>query len=308
MIVGVGLALATALPATPASALNARTFVSGHGNDANPCNFSGPCRTFAGAYANTAPGGEITVLDPAGYGPLTITTALSIVNDGVGEAGVILIAAGNAITINAGVSDAVSLRGLTLDGGGGAGTNGILFNTGKSLTITNCVVRHFAGDGINFQPNASSNLAVSNTVAADNNAAGMRVIPTGAGTVKASFNRVELYNNAFQGLIVTGTNSTGTVNGIVTDSVATNNSNSGFHVNSISAPTSLMVVRSVSANNVTGLAALGANATLRFSQSASTGNTNSWAAGSGAILRSYGDNNIDGNGDGDPAPTSIALK
>jgi hypothetical protein len=308
MIVGVGLALAAALPAAPASALNARTFVSGHGNDANPCNFSGPCRTFAAAYANTAPGGEITVLDPAGYGPLTITTALSIVNDGVGEAGVILIAAGNAITISAGVSDAVSLRGLTLDGGGVAGTNGILFNTGKSLTVTNCVVRHFADNGISFFPNASSNLAVSNTVAADNGGAGMRVLPTGAGTVKASFNRVELYNNVSQGLIVTGTTSTGTVNGIVTDSVAANNASSGFHVNSTSAATSLMVIRSVSANNVTGLIAASANATLRFSQSALTGNTFSWAIGSGAILRSYGDNNIDGNGDGDPAPTTIALK
>src|SRR5664279_2083279 len=107
IIVVAGFALAAALPAAPASALNARSFVSGHGNDANICTYAAPCRTFVAAYAKTAPSGEISVLDPAGYGPLTITTALSIVNDGVGESSIVLRAAGYASTSNAGPSDPV---------------------------------------------------------------------------------------------------------------------------------------------------------------------------------------------------------
>ena len=75
-----------------------------------------------------------------------------------------------------------------------------------------------------------------------------------------------------------------------------------------SATTSLMVVRSVAANNATGLIAQFSHATLRVSQSTVTGNTTSWSATTGGILRSYSDNNIDGNGDGDPAPTTIPKK
>jgi hypothetical protein len=190
----VGLALVGALQAAPASALNARTFVSGHGNDANPCNFSGPCRTFSAANAKTAPSGEITVLDVAGYGPLTITTSLSIVNDGVGETGIILIAAGNAITISAGANDAVSLRDLTIDGSG-LGTTGIQFNTGASLTIAKCVVRHLVTDGIHFATTGASSLSISNSVISDNTNDGIFVEPTGSGAVTAVFNRVEVNNN-----------------------------------------------------------------------------------------------------------------
>jgi len=92
-----------------------------------------PCRTFAFALTQTAAGGEIDVLDPAGYGMVTITKAISIVNDGVGAA-TIGTSSGNAITINAGALDSVLVRGLTTDGLG-TGSNGILFNTGGNLAI-----------------------------------------------------------------------------------------------------------------------------------------------------------------------------
>jgi hypothetical protein len=308
-IVAVGLALAAALPAAPASALNARTFVSGHGNDANPCNFSGPCRTFAGAYAKTAPSGEITVLDPAGYGPLTITTALSIVNDGVGEAGVILIAAGNAITITAGSTDAVSLRGLSLDGGGTSGTAGIVFNSGASLTVQNCVIRHFADNGISFFPNASSNLAVSNTVAADNGLHGIYVLPGGSGTFTAVFNRVEANNNAQSGIHVDGSISTGTVNATVSESVAArNNAGTGFSAATAAghASNTLTVFHSVSASNSFGIAAVGPGATLRLAQSVVAGNGAGWFVFSSGVAASYGDNYIDGNGSNTGSLSTVA--
>src|ERR1019366_9298556 len=143
----VGLALVVALPAVTAQAQNARSFVSAHGLDTNACTLAAPCRTLAQALTLTNASGEIDVLDPAGYGALTITKAISIVNDGVGTAGVIVPSAGTGIIINAGTSDAVSLRGLSVEGGG-VGQTGIQFNSGASLTVENCVIRHVTQYGI----------------------------------------------------------------------------------------------------------------------------------------------------------------
>src|SRR5262249_39350328 len=170
--------------ATPAHAQLARTFVSSLGNDANDCNRPTPCRTFQVAHDKTLANGEITVVDPGGYGAVTITKTISIINDGVGEAGVLVSGGLNGITINATAGDAISLRGLTLKGIGFGGGNGIVFNAGNSLTIENCVLRNFTGTGtigrgLVFQPSAASKLAVSNTLAADNQGIGLLIQPTG---------------------------------------------------------------------------------------------------------------------------------
>src|SRR5690349_4044942 len=112
-------ALVAMLAAGGAYAQANRTFVSGSGSDANPCSLGAPCRSFAQAITQTNAGGEITVLDTAGYGAVTIDKSVSIVNDGVGEAGV-TVTSGNAVTVSTGANDVVNLRGLTLVGGGGA--------------------------------------------------------------------------------------------------------------------------------------------------------------------------------------------
>jgi len=256
------------------------------------------------------------VLDPGGYGTLTITKAISIVNEGVGEASMFVAGGNTGITINAGVSDIVSLRGLTIYGIGVGGGNGIVFNTGKSLTVENCAIRNLTGgfplgSGIKFQPNGSSSLAVANTVVANNAADGILVIPTGSGTVKAVFSRVEAYNSGSSGIAVTGEATTGgTLNATVADSVAANNSNGFFALsNAGQATTSLMVIRSVAANNGIGLRVANTpNATLRVGQSTITGNTATWSVSGTGVLQSYGDNNIDGNVDGGPILTVIAKK
>jgi hypothetical protein len=103
--------LACGFSAAPAQAAPNRTWVSGHGTDSGACTLAAPRRTFAFALTQTAARGEIDVLDPAGYGTVTITKAISIINDGVGTAG-ILASSGNGITINAGGDDSVHLRGL----------------------------------------------------------------------------------------------------------------------------------------------------------------------------------------------------
>src|SRR5450631_591018 len=120
--------IAMALAAgTAAHAAATRVWVSGHGVDTAGCGApTAPCRSLQYAHDHAVgAGGEIDILDPAGYGAITITKAISIVNDGVGTAGV-QATSGSAITINAGPSDSIELRGLELDGVAGAATNGIL--------------------------------------------------------------------------------------------------------------------------------------------------------------------------------------
>src|SRR5919199_6894899 len=110
-----GALLALALGASPAQAQLARTFVSAaNGNDANDCNRATPCRTFQTAHDKTFDQGEITVLDPGGYGAVTITKSIAIINDGVGEAGVLVSGGATGIIINAPAAAYVSLRGLTI--------------------------------------------------------------------------------------------------------------------------------------------------------------------------------------------------
>src|SRR5579872_5760289 len=122
--------------AAPAHALSTRAWVSGHGNDAAGCGSpANPCRSLQYVHDFIiAAGGEIDVLDPAGYGAVTITKALSIVNDGVGTAGIQASSGATAITINASSSDNVTLRGLSIDGLGSGG-NGVALGSGGSLTI-----------------------------------------------------------------------------------------------------------------------------------------------------------------------------
>src|SRR5437870_2432939 len=91
-----------------------RTWVSGVGDDVNPCSRTAPCKTFAGAISKTAAGGEIDALDPGGFGAVTITKAITI--DGAGTNASILASTTNGIVINAGAADVVILRNLSING------------------------------------------------------------------------------------------------------------------------------------------------------------------------------------------------
>src|ERR1022692_2055295 len=122
--------------ASPALALANRVFVSQRsGNDSNACNnILTPCQTFAGAVLQLNPGGEAIVLDSGGYGPVTITQAVTI-EAPPGVLAFIHPPSGDAITINAGAGDTVILRGLTLNGGTG---NGITVNTVGQFFVEHC--------------------------------------------------------------------------------------------------------------------------------------------------------------------------
>src|SRR4051812_35559098 len=133
-IAGTGLCLF--LPATSAQAQATRTWVSGVGDDANPCSRTAPCKTLAGAISKTAANGEIDALDPAGYGAVTITKGITI-DGGGGQVASVLVSGTNGIVVQAGPSDVVILRNLRINGIG-TGINGIRWLSGKALTVENC--------------------------------------------------------------------------------------------------------------------------------------------------------------------------
>ena len=120
-----------------------RTWVSGVGDDANPCSRTAPCKTFAGAISKTATGGEINVLDPGGFGAVTITKSITISSEGF-EAGV-LVSGTNGIVINATTTSNVVLRGLDIEGLG-TGLDGIKVLGGLgSLHVEKCTINNFRG-------------------------------------------------------------------------------------------------------------------------------------------------------------------
>ncbi len=108
------LFLAPVLASAPAHAQATRTWVSGVGDDVNPCSRTAPCKTFAGAISKTAAGGEINCLDPGGFGAVTITKAITL-NCGF-TLGSILASGTPGIIINAAAADRITLRGLQFAG------------------------------------------------------------------------------------------------------------------------------------------------------------------------------------------------
>src|SRR5882757_8053744 len=108
--------LAPFLASAPAHAQASRTWVSGVGDDVNPCSRTAPCKTFAGAISKTAAGGEINCLDPGGFGGVTIVKAMTISCE-AGTAGV-LVQNTNGISVSAGPNDNVYLKGLDIEGAG----------------------------------------------------------------------------------------------------------------------------------------------------------------------------------------------
>lgn len=309
----------------PAEAALKNAWVSGHGTDAAGCGAStSPCRTFQYVHQNiVAAGGEIDVLDPADYGPVKITKALSIVNDGAGTARVQQPAANqNAITINAGTSDSVILRGLSIDGVG-TGGYGITLNSGGSLTIVNCVVRHFTFDGINIAPfsnnTSTTKVTISNTTASDNATDGITFQNSGDAILKGVINQTAAVNNVFDGIHILSNTSAGS-NVVITNTNASNNGYAGILLQSNGGPvtaaisqttaannyqgiyvtnngTSANIVDSVAFDNVnTGFAVALTGASIILSHTVATRNGTGVWIGGGGVASSYGDNRINGNG------------
>ena len=198
--------LACSVFTVSAQAESPRTFVSAGGSDSNNCaNVATPCRHFQTAVTVTAPGGEVVALDPGNYGSMTINHQITI--NGQGWAYVAPQNGGNAITITAGPSDNVTIHGVVLDGTGATGgANGIAFNAGSSLTVTDCVVQNFVqndanvatGDGILIMPASGTvNILIKDTTAVNNGYIGIYYIPTGSAASTMTIDHIVAAGNQF---------------------------------------------------------------------------------------------------------------
>ncbi len=172
--------LAIILPGAPAQAQATRTWVSGVGDDANPCSRTAPCKTFAGAISKTAPSGEIDVLDPGGFGALTITKAITVRSDYI-EAGV-LVSGTNGITVAAGATDKVVLEGLDFEGLG-SGLNGVNVTSGSVVYVIRCAIRNFTQNGVNVASSTANTRVFIKDSFIENNAGGVNVQGNGVANV-----------------------------------------------------------------------------------------------------------------------------
>ena len=258
-----------------------RVFASARtGNDANNCaSILTPCQTLAGAAASVAAGGEVIVLDSGGYGPVTVTRAVTI----EAPAGVLAFIhppSGEAVTINAGASDKVVLRGLTLNGGA---TSGVAANTVGALYVENCVISGFA---TGLAMTGEGQLFVKDTVVRGNSVAGISLaVPSGAAA--ASIDRTRLESNGVG--LMTGNGSKASIR----RSVASGN---GSGVVADGAGAELDADACLVANNAAaGIAAGPSGGTVRVSRSTVTGNAAGLQQSGSGVLLSRTDNTVEGN-------------
>lgn len=306
----------------PAAAQATRTWISGVGDDANPCSRTAPCKTFQGAISKTAAGGEINCLDPGGFGAVTITKSISLICDKT-QAGIV-VAGSNAIIVNSS-SAYVVIDGLDLEGLGNApttpGIHGVNIINAAAVHIRNTKIRAFRGGyGINFTPqNANSQLFVDNVVVSesggsglattsggininppagitanatitnsdvvDNTNVGIRIDTTGvAGSViNAVISNVTLSNNN-SSILVKAPSGTGTVKFMLTDSRVTLNANQGIITNGTLTSVNARVGNTAITNNGTGILVLGTSQLLSYGDNRLDGNTTDGAF-SGTIAR-----------------------
>jgi hypothetical protein len=272
--------------ATPASAQATRTWVSGVGDDVNPCSRTAPCRTFAGAISKTAAGGEINCLDPASFGAVTITKSISLICEGVVNG--VTASGTNGININ-GAGITVLLSGFDINGLS-AGLSGVNFINGSSLHIKNSTIRLFnstttppfgikftpadvngatlvvdnvtvenngatsgATGGILVQPatGVPATVLISNTRVTDNNRGGVRIDASAAGSsIKATISDSQITDNQI-GLYARSAAGGGTVNVTLANSVVSGNASSG--ILSEDALTTVTVSNSLVTQNGNGL-------------------------------------------------------
>lgn len=236
-----------------AQAQATRTWVSGVGDDANPCSRTAPCKTFAGAISKTATGGEINALDPGGFGQVTITKSMTI-DGGPGLAG-ILASAGTGITVNAPSSSIVSIRNLDIDGFG-TGANGIVFTNGAALHVEHCVIYGFTSNGIKIATSAAMQASIVNTISRDNQINGVLVENTVA-NASVLISGSHFNNNTMNGIWASDFSKV-----TVRDSEASANGNAGYLANASNGTSTLNIVDSTAANNAVAGVQAGGGAAL----------------------------------------------
>jgi hypothetical protein len=275
---------------TPASAQASRTWVSGVGDDANPCSRTAPCKTFAGAISKTAQDGEINCLDPGGFGTVTITKSITI--DCHEILGSIISTGTNGINVafdSFGGGDThktVNLRNLMINGTAtglvGINITGTTGAAGSIVNIEDCLINsNFGGAASGIVDGRSRGaMTVTNTTIRNMGTAGISVTGTSSGSLRAVITNTRIYNS--NNGITIGANS----NVMLSRSVVSDGTGTGVTV----ATSGLMAVDStVIAHNLTGFAVTG---TLRLSNSDVFLNT----TGSTGTINTFTNNRFSSNG------------
>jgi hypothetical protein len=277
-VIFVGLILGTA---AVANAQATRTWVSGVGDDVNPCSRTAPCKTFAGAISKTAAGGFIDVLDPGGFGAVTITKSITL--DGGGFLAGLLVGGGNAINVN-GSNIIVTLRNLDIESptAGSIGNNGIDVFQAAEVHIEHCTINGFSNAAIQFESGANAIGTVTDTNIIHNANGGVIVA---SGRVTVSHLNADSNGN---GVAVVGS-----AIATVRDSYAAGGS-VGFAA-IVSAAAVLNCERCVATNNSFGIV-VNSGATARVSNSFVTSNSNTGLSNSGgSFIVSLQGNSVVGN-------------
>ena len=267
-----------------AQAQATRTWVSGVGDDANPCSRTAPCKTFAGAISKTAACGEISVLDPGGFGAVTITKSITL--NGDGTLGGILAAGTNGVIVNAGVNDTVILRSLSINGAC-TGLNGIRYLNGKQLHVENCTIYGFTTHGIDVSLPAATaaGLSVTNTSFTNIGQVAIRVAAA-SGTPTAQISRVRVQRAGFGVDILNGS-------ATVADSAISQVTNQAIVAEGSAVVNAGYCILS---NNGTGISAFTSGSTIRFSNCNIFNNTVGVNVAAGATGDRFGNNALFGNG------------
>jgi hypothetical protein len=291
-------ALALAALAIPSSAFGqaSRTWVSGVGDDANPCSRTAPCKTFPGAISKTAAKGEINVLDPGGFGQLTINKSITVKAEGH-IAGVVSSSA-NGINITAGVNDKVKITGLDINGLG-TSTNGIRVNQAKSVSIRNSEIYEFAQNGIAVQPtNVGMQVAITDVHIHDVGGSAIAAAPTATGNDLRVIARRNELEDSFCGITASAFGLAGAPNFSV--ECGTNTSAAG-----INSKVTLNAFGNAISGMGTGVESRGAQATARIGDNDIANNFNGLVRTDSGAIVSFGDNRIDGNNNNGSASSTI---
>jgi hypothetical protein len=279
-----------------AQAQATRTWISGVGDDANPCSRTSPCKTWAGAISKTVAGGEIDALDPGGFGALTITKAITL-DGGGGQVASVLVSGTNGITVSAGPNDIVMIRNIRIQGlaqTGAGGLNGIQFNSGAALHIQNCAISNFAQNGISISTSAAGvQVFIDNTTSSDNQGNGLNVTATAAYTYVSVSN--SHFSNNRNGIYSADYSVT-----TVRNSDASGNSKGGFVASGAAGRAELNISDSTAGNNVTDGVQSGGGAAasvVRVANVSLFGNATGFSTLTNGKIDSFGNNyNLDPGG------------
>jgi len=267
------VAIFTLTVVSMAQAQATRTWVSGVGDDVNPCSRTAPCKTYAGAISKTAKDGEISTLDPGGFGAVTITKSITINGGGAGQGyGSILAALTNGIIINitdpADVRKSVRLDWLNINGAS-SGLDGIRWLAGNTLHIENTLIDGFTGDGIDVAFSALNNTGFSmrNVTIRNCVGSGVKMNANTTGTTGFSFNEIQVTKcgNAIDAQNGSRGTITKSTLGLSTNAVSATEGSSNTEVN---------LVDTTITSNVTGIN-VGANAVARIARCLITQNVTS---------------------------------